>query len=254
MRRLPLHFALVAMATLLVACSGAGAPGQSAASLDGHTYLSTRLEGAILVPGTLIRLSFAEGKLNAHGGCNMMGGTYSVEGDRIRTTQMFMTEMACDEPRQAQDEWLARFLGDARFTLDGDTLTMTDGTAKLTLLDKEVATPDQPIEGTRWVLNGIVLGDAVSSVPVGVTASIQIDGGRVGVEAGCNRGGGSVDVTADALTFGPIVTTKMACEAGAMSVESAVLAVLSGDVTYTIDAGTITLDAGDAGLIFRATP
>jgi heat shock protein HslJ len=131
---------------------------------------------------------------------------------------------------------------------------MTDGTAQLTLLDEEVATPDQPIEGTRWLLDGIVSGDAVSSVPVGVTASIRIGGGRVSVEAGCNRGGGSVEVTPDTLTFGPIATTKMACEAGAMSVESAVLAVLSGDVAYAIDADTLTLDAGDAGLIFRAAP
>ena len=65
---------------------------------------------------------------------------------------------------------------------------------------------------------------------------------------------GSVEVTPDTLAFGPIATTKMACEAGAMSVESAVLAVLSGDVAYTIDADTLTLDAGDAGLIFRVAP
>jgi hypothetical protein len=97
MTRLPISFALVAMASLLVACSGAGGPGQSAASLDGHTYLSTRLEGAILVPGTRIRLSFADGNLNAHGGCNMMGGP-----TRSRATgsgpPAVQTEMACDEP------------------------------------------------------------------------------------------------------------------------------------------------------------
>jgi len=253
MTRLPRFLVLVA-AAIVVACSAPAAPSPSPATLDGHTYLSTRLEGAILVPGTQIRLTFADGQLNAQGGCNMMGGTYTIDGDRIRTSQMFMTEMGCEEPRQAQDEWLARFLGDARFTLTGDTLTMTDGTAELTLMDKEVVTPDQPLEGRRWVLEGIVSGDAVSSVPMGVTAAIQIEAGRVAVEAGCNRGGGTVEVTADTLVFGPIATTKMACEAGPMSVESAVLAVLAGDVAYTIDADLLTLDAGDAGLVFRATP
>ncbi len=206
------------------------------------------------MPGTRIRLAFADDSLNANGGCNIMGGTYSIDGDRLTTTQMFMTEMACDEPRMQQDEWLARFLGDVAFTLDGDTLTLTDGTVRLTLVDKEVAAPDQPLEGTRWVLDGIVSGDAVSSVPVGVIASIRIANGRVDVAAGCNTGGGTIQVTADTLTFGPIALTKMACEGGPMAAEAAVTAVLSGAVGYTIDADVLTLDAGGAGLIFRAAP
>jgi len=129
---------------------------------------------------------------------------------------------------------------------------MTDGTVRLTLVDKEIATPDQPLEGTSWILDGIVSGDAVSSVPAGVTAAIQLANGRVDVNAGCNTGGGTVEVTADTLTFGPIGTTRMACEPGAMAVETAVLSVLSSAVGYTIDADVLTLKAGAAGLTFRA--
>lgn len=239
---------------LLAACSAAGAPSPSGAALDGRTFLSTGIQGADLVPDTQVRLSFADGNLNAQAGCNIMGGAYTIEGDRLRTTQLSMTEMGCDGPRQAQDEWLAAFLGNVTFTLDGDTLVLTNDTVRLTLTDKEIVTPDRVLEGTRWVLDGIVSGDAVSSVPVGVTASMAIAGGRLDVEAGCNTGGGPVDVTADTLTFGPIATTKMACEAGPASVESAVLGVLSGTVDYTIDADVLTLDAGNAGLTFRAAP
>lgn len=255
MTRLPLPFLSVVAAVLFIACSSGTAASPSAvASVDGHTYLSTDIEGAALVPGTQVRLTFKDGNLNAQGGCNIMGGAYSIDRDRLRTTQMFMTEMGCDEPRQAQDEWLARFLSDLTYTLEGDTLTLTDGTVSLMLLDEEVATPDRPLEGTRWVLDGIVSGDAVSSVPVGVTAAIEIAGGRVDVEAGCNTGGASVEVTAEVLTFGPIALTKMACDAGAMAVEQAVTLVLAGEVGYTIDADGLTLDADDAGLMFRAAP
>ena len=253
MTRLPSPLVLLVAGTvLLAACSAAGAPSPSGASLDGRTFLSTGIEGAGLVPDTQVRLRFADGNLNAQAGCNIMGGAYMIEGDRLRTTQLSMTEMGCDGPRQAQDEWLAAFLGNMTFTLDGDRLVLTDGTVRLTLTDKEVVTPDQSLEGTRWVLDGIVSGDAVSSVPVGVTASITIANGRVDVEAGCNMGGGPVEVTADTLTFGPIATTKMACEAGLASVESVVLSVLSGTVDYTIDADVLTLDGGGAGLNFRA--
>ena len=252
MRRLPLPLLAIVTAVIVIGCSPAAAPSPSPASLDGHTYLSTDLHGGVLVPGTTIRLNFADGNLNAHGGCNMMGGTYSIDGNRLTTTQLFMTEMGCDEPRQVQDEWLARFLGDVTLTLEGETLTLTDGTAQLTLMDKEVATPDLPLEGTNWVLDGIVSGDAVSSVPAGVNASIRITAGRVDLKPGCNSGGGTVAVTRDTLTFGPIALTKMACEAGPRSVETAVVAVLSGAVGYTIDADTLTFRAGDSGLIFRA--
>jgi len=254
MKRLPVPFLAIAMAAIVTACSSAGAPSESTVALDGHTYLSTATEGADLVAGTRIRLSFAHGSLNANGGCNIMGGAYSIDGDRLITTQLSMTEMACDEHRARQDEWLARFLGGVTFNLDGDTLTLTDDTIRLTLLDEEVAARDQALEGAHWVLDGIVSGDAVSSVPAGVTASIQISGDRVDVAAGCNRGEGSVEVTADTLTFGSVALTKMACEAGAMAVETAVTTVLNGAVAYTIDANVLTLDAGEAGLIFRASP
>jgi heat shock protein HslJ len=256
MTRLPLPILAIASAIVVIACSSAGAPNPSTASLDGHTYISTGIEGAELVPGTQVTLTFTNGNLNARAGCNIMGGTYAIDGDRLVTTQMSMTEMGCDEARARQDEWLARFLGGVNFTLEGDTLTLTDGTIEVTLLDEEVATPDQPLEGTRWVLDGIVSGEgpsgSVSSVPAGVTAAIRIAGGRVDVEAGCNMGGGSVEVAPDTLTFGPIALTKMACEAGPMSVETAVVSVLSGVAAYTIDADVLTLDAGEAGLIFRA--
>ena len=256
MTRLPLALLAIVSALLVLACTGGGAgvgsPSPAAASLDGHTYLSTGISGADLVPETQVRLTFADGNLSAQAGCNIMGGTYAVEGDRLATNQLSMTEMGCDEPRERQDQWLAAFLGDVAFTLDGDTLTLTDGTVTLTLTDKEVVTPDQALEGTRWILDGLISGDAVSSVPMGVTAAITVAGGQVEVEAGCNTGGGSVEVTADTITFGRIATTKMACEPGPMSVETAVLSVLAGTVGYTIDADRLTLDAGEVGLTFRA--
>ncbi len=246
---------LLALVVIVAACSSSGAPSPSPASLDGRIYLSTTIDGADLVPGTRIRLSFVDGNLSANAGCNTIGGAYSIEGNRLTTTQLSMTEMGCDEPRARQDEWLARSLsGGITIALDGDTLTLTDGTITVTLLDEEVATPDQPLEGTNWVLDGIVSGDAVSSVPAGVTASIRIANGRLDLKAGCNQGGGTVEVTPEQLTFGPMMLTKMACEAGPMAVESAVVSVLSGQVTYTVDAGVLTLDTGDAGLIFRAAP
>jgi heat shock protein HslJ len=263
MKRLTCLLGLAIAATLFAACSASpgasGAPtsppGGAAGDVNGKTYLSTGIQGATLAPGTQVRLGFKDGNLSASGGCNSMGGTYTIAGGRLTATQMSMTDMACPEPRMQQDDWLARFLaGGPTIALVGDTLTLADGKAVLTLTDKEIATPDKPIVGTHWVLDGITSGDSASSVPAGVTATIKIANGQVDVQAGCNSGTGTVDVKADALTFGPIGLTKKGCEPTTMAVERAITAVLSGTVAYTIDADVLTVTAGDAGLTFRAAP
>ena len=193
MTRIPLLYWAIAAAALLAACSSASAPGAPgspsdpgtpATILDGHAYLSTGLDSpnplldvVPLVPGTRIRLAFADGTININGGCNTMGGAYRIDGDRIVTDQMSMTEMACDQPRMQQDDWLATYLSGATFTLEGDTLILLNDDVRLTLLDEEVATPDQPLEGTSGCSTGSSSGDAVSSVPVGVNAAIRFSGG-----------------------------------------------------------------------------
>jgi heat shock protein HslJ len=165
-----------------------------------------------------------------------------------------MTEMACEAALMDQDAWLANLLDGATIRLEGDTLTLAKPAAGLTLVDREVADPDRPLAGTRWVVDGLITGDAVSSVPGGVVAALTFSDGRVEVEAGCNRGGGAVTATEPTLTFGPIALTKMACDPVAMEVERLVSEVLSGDVRYAIEADTLTLDAGAAGLTLRAAP
>jgi heat shock protein HslJ len=222
--------------------------------LEGRTFQATDTFGRALVPGSQVRTTFADGQIGASGGCNSMGGPYAIEGDRLVVRQLAMTEMACEPRLMDQDAWLADLLDGASIRLNGDTLTLSKDGAALTLVDREVADPDRPLAGTRWVVDGLVEGDAVSSVPAGVVAALTFSADRVEVEAGCNRGGGAVSATDATLAFGPIALTKMACDGGAMEVERLVSGVLSGDVRYTIEAGTLTLDAGAAGLMLRADP
>ena len=118
-------------------------------------------------------MTFNSEGVNAHGGCNSISGPYAIAGDRFSVTRMASTAMGCEAPLLQQDEWLVDLLEDARIALAGDTLTLDNGQIRLTLLDREVASPDKPLVGTKWVLDSIVDGDAVSSVPAGVTASMR---------------------------------------------------------------------------------
>ena len=248
---------------VLGACAGAAtSPGPSDGNpggndprgIDGRTFLSTKVEGQTLVDGSTIRLSFNGTNIGVSAGCNSMGGRFAVDGDRLLTDQMGGTDMACDPALMDQDRWVTEFLNGATIALDGDTLVLTRGDTTVTLTDREVADPDRPLLGTRWVLDGIVAGDAVSSVPVGVTASLVFSDGQVDVEAGCNAGSGGIQVVDDTITFSGIALTKMACEADAMAVEAAMGAVLTGAVGYQIEAGVLTLRTANAGLNFRAAP
>lgn len=208
-----------------------------------------------LVPGTTIRLGFRDGRISVNAGCNTMGGTYRLDGAQLIISNGAVTEIGCDQDLQAQDEWLFAFLGsNPTIALNGNDLVLTSGATVITMLDREVADPDQPLTGRVWALNSVISGESVSSVPTGVTATIKFnDDGSVEIHPGCNSGGGQFTVGEGVLRFSNLVTTKMACGGDGGSVEASVLAVLSADqVTYEIDAGVLTLQAGDQGLGFTA--
>jgi len=266
MRPHPLLAVFLVATLALAACGGAAATpsreptpspepsGAPTAGLDGRTFLSTGITGHGLVAGSQVRLAFQGGSLSANAGCNSMSGGYEVVGGRLEVGPMATTEMACEEPLMAQDQWLAAFLPDAGIVLDGDTLTLDKDGVTLTLTDRVVADPDRPLLGTHWVVESLVSAGAVSSVPVGVTAALTFSDGKVDVESGCNRGSGSAKVTDTTITFGPIATTRMACPEPAMAVETAVLAPLEGEVTYAIEADTLMLEGDGSGLVLRAMP
>lgn len=222
--------------------------------LDGRTFLSTGSTGFVLVDGTRVRLTFADGNVGASAGCNQMGGAYQVVDGVLVVDSLATTDMACEEPLMDQDQMLADLLtGGPAVRLVGDTLTLTVPDATLTLLDREVADPDRPIEGTTWIVEGVIERDAVWAGWGDAVATVRIVDGRAEVMAGCNRGGASVEVGDGVLTFGPLGLTKMACADEVMALERAVVTVLDGGtVTATVEADVLTLTNGENGLQLRA--
>jgi heat shock protein HslJ len=260
---------VLALPLLLTACgsegggSGSGATGRTVPDLDGTSWIATTIteNGAprALAAGTELRVDFNEGNISVSGGCNGMGGNYSLSSEAELTAgPLAGTMMACDQPRMDQDAWLSGtvFAGPLTASVDGDTLTLSRSGLELVLTDRSVASPDAPLVDTSWQLDGLRSGDTVSSVPAGLTPVLTIGaGGAVSLNTGCNSGRGTVTVTGETITFGPVMTTKMACadDAGRQT-EAAVLAVLDGDVTWSITEKTLTLTKGDQGLVYRAAP
>jgi heat shock protein HslJ len=209
------------------------------------------------VDGTRIRLSFfGDRRLGADAGCNHMGGAVELAGDRLVVSGLAITEMGCDPDRHRQDGWLFQFLTSRpHYRLDGPVLTLRHDSTEMTLEDRETADPDRPLRGTRWVVEGVVEGDAVSSVPARAEAHLVIDKAddSFGGNAGCNQMGGTARPAERTIAFSDVITTKMACDGDRMRLESAVLSVLDGDVTWEIEADVLRLNHPNRrGLILRA--
>lgn len=248
---------LVALPLLLLTACGtvtsSGSGEGETPDVDGRTFLGTGVAGGpAFVDGSQLRLSFEEGRVRAQAGCNSMFGGYSFEGDTLVAEQLAMTEMGCPQELMDQDTWIAELLSSRpTLALDGDELTVTSGDTVVTLLDRVVADPDRPLEGTEWKVTSLLSGDAVSSVPAGVEASMTFgEDGRLTVSPGCNRGSGTYEKGEGTVTVSAVALTRMFCDGPRGELETAVLEILNaGELTVEIEASQLTLRAGDKGLV-----
>lgn len=226
--------------------------------LTGRTFLSESItEGGQdreLVEGTRISLDFTtDGQVSANAGCNHLFGDVTVTSERLEVGLMGGTEMGCDPQRHAQDEWLMDFLESSpTWLLDADRLTLTAGDTEIVLLDREVADPDRPLEGTRWSVDTIISGEVASSMWAGTEGSawFVVEGERFTASSGCRDFEGDVEVGEDTLRFGDVVQTDPMCAEEHREVDEAMQAIFGGEVEYSIEAGrlTFTQTGGEAGL------
>ncbi len=89
------------------------------------------------------------------------------------------------------------------------------------------------LESSAWTIQSI--GPLTLPPDAGATLSVE-PGGRVSGETGCNRYMGEVSVDGASLTFGPLATTRMACEGALQEQERAVLDALAGVTGWALDA------------------
>ena len=80
------------------------------------------------VNDTNASLTFAEdGTVSGNGGCNSLGGEYTVEGKTITFGQLTSTLMACDESLMNQETIVMQVLnGTAEFEIEDQTLAITN--------------------------------------------------------------------------------------------------------------------------------
>jgi heat shock protein HslJ len=244
-----------------VACSDESSGGDVLGR--GRTFLSTGVTEddtpIELVPGTRVTLTLEDGTLRAYAGCNHLSGEVTIEGDRlILGDELTTTAIGCDQPAQAQDDWLVAVLrSEPTWRPDGDVLTITSGTTTIELVDEDVAMPDRALVGTTWTLETVFDRETASSIPTGAIATIMFGAnGRIEGANSCNGFGGDYTASDTTITFGPVTQSLAGCDSERAAIEAHVMAVVAGgDVAYAIDGDVLSLtDADGRGLAYRAEP
>ena len=113
----------------------------------------------------------------------------------------------------------------------------------------ESSKPDVPLTNTYWKL--VQLNGAAVEPGEGKELHMILRGAdQVGGYAGCNQFRGSVTVTDDAVSFGPIASTRRMCADG-MQQEDAFLQALENAQRYAISGESLAIENAGGEVTMR---
>jgi heat shock protein HslJ len=247
-----------ACSTSALACNAGSSRGEAfAARLEGRAFVLLSVQGHELVEGTDIRVSFRDGEVAAHAGCNHISGRFTIDGDQLRIGSLSTTLIGCDAARHEQDAWLQGLLTSSpTITFDDPELTLETDEATLRLIDREVGSPDRPLIGTHWIGNGIGDQNTISGGQHSdlVTVDFAQDG-AVEVFTACQNGVGTFTATATTIELADMGYDDSICDDPALaSLAAQVRAVLDSGarVSFEIEESNLTLERDGTLLLFRA--
>lgn len=236
---------------LTVACLGS----DFADSVEGSWQMTSGTVGGEEIPlisSHPITISFEANEVTGTASCNGYGGTFELSGSEISFGNLAMTEMGCfpeetmkAEALFAQGLTMVNLVAvDGGLTLSGEDVEMT--------FERLEPVPEAELTNTVWVLDGLITGDAVSSVS-GERATLELfsDGSVLG-GSGCRLLQGQYMIS------GPeVVLTEFSaegeCDPALADQDSHVVAVLGDGFRVEVDGQRMTLwSAGDVGLSYRA--
>ncbi|MGW7259775.1 META domain-containing protein [Streptomyces sp. NPDC054834] len=114
----------------------------------------------------------------------------------------------------------------------------------------------EPVTGVDWHVDSVTVDGTTHRAPA--AARLRVDeGGKAAGNLGCNQFSARATVHGDRITFGDLLTTRMACDRPRMTFERALAGILAGQtLTGRTDDGklTVTNSHGDRVHLTRGTP
>ncbi|MEV0988250.1 META domain-containing protein [Streptomyces sp. NPDC049949] len=264
--RTPRHLpvALVALVTLAAAtaCSDGGPRG----TLPGHGSAGTWFVQSLTTGGkTLTAPPVAQVRFPASGsdratgnyGCNGFTAKVTYDGPGAITVEPgSTTAMAC-ENTEFETAFSKLLTGRLALEHQTDRLTLKTADGSTIAMSSEPPAPDAPLTATAWTVTSLLSGETAASVPVGAAGkavfTIAPDGAASG-SLGCNRFSAKAAVEGPKVSFGPLTSTRMACQGPQGELEAKLTALFgSGPLGWKVRGDTLTLTAADgSGLTAKA--
>ena len=239
--------------------------------LAGTSWNLTEINGQAPIADRPVTIQFDDKQANGTSGCNSYGGEYTIDGNKITFSNVFMTEMACMDPQGIMEQEMAfhEALRTATvYSIEGDTLKIGNDQNPAVLVftrgqtvigpSEPITDPNMPVSsddlvGSSWKLTEI---NGKPPVPgVDVTLTFEADG-KAGGSGGCNGYGGSYSAANGTISFKEIVSTMMACaEQNKMDQEQVYFDALNKATIYSVEGDTLKIgtDADPAVLVFTRT-
>ena len=235
--------------------AGSGGSVQSAPDLTGvHWNVdSVTVDGARTAApsGASVEIG-SKGRASAHTGCNSIGAQVTVKGDIVVVGDKESTLIGCPKELAAFEKSLnGAFSGKLTAKVADQRLTLTGTDGDIIALTAE---KDVPLAGTKWVVNSLVDGGAVSSRPQdpgktpvdALSFTLAKDGSVRGTGLHCNSWRTTADVSGSTVTFGEVTSTKIACDTPSSAVERRLDKLLDeGRLTYELAHHSLTLTGQD---------
>lgn len=249
---------LTALTLLVAIIAGCGADDPLAAPTDvtgAWVLTSGRHAGSAIEPIDThpVTIEFDEDGLGGTAACNGYGGTYTLDGSALALSALSITEMACspEEAMALEADYMAALVTVTEARNEGARLILS---GPETTLEFEALppVPTSDLQGTVWVLDGLITGDAVSSVGGGrATLELFTDGSLLG-STGCRSLTGTYVESAGSIETASL-SAEGECSDDLASQDGHVISVLEGGFTVEIEENRLTIStSGGDGLTYLA--
>jgi heat shock protein HslJ len=164
---------------------------------------------------------FEAGTVSGSGGCNRYSSTYVASGSSLTIRAPFAgTLKACPPAESAvESAYFQRLPRVASYSVDGNKLTLSDGSGKALLVYNAVE-PEKALLG-EWDVLSYYTGTAIQSVVVGSHLTIDFAVSTASGSSGCNTFHGPYEVSGNNIAIGPLATTRVACTSDELNKQEA---------------------------------
>lgn len=234
------------VAVVLAACASTPTPTPTAPVLAGTSWTVISVGGTDTVETSRPTIAFGtDGQVVGTGSCNGYGGPYRLDSDAIEVGDLASTLILCQDPEIGTQEaaFMAALRGAQTWRIDAAGELQLSGLSEI-VARPTAAEPSATGDADRivgaWDL--VKLGRTADFARLVPTIEFTADGSISGFAA-CNTFSGTYELAGATLTFGPLATTKMACQRPASAVEAEYLEALGGVTGWATEPdGRLRLD------------